>query len=111
MYQFHCFRLQKKGEEWSLMLIHIFPFLFAVMLETKRENVLLFATVSVVFAVGVFVLWGPTFRQKRRSKLDTFRFSWQVISDNYKKKKKVKVIPYTHKIFRVTICHHLKNLR
>lgn len=39
------------------------------MLETKRENVLLFATVSVVFAVGVFVLWGPTFRQKRRSQV------------------------------------------
>lgn len=36
------------------------------MLETKRENVLLFATVSVVLAAGVFILWGPTFRQKRR---------------------------------------------
>lgn len=50
-------------------------FFFAVMLETKRENVLLFATVSVIFAAGVFVLWGPTFRQKRRSKLSTFNFS------------------------------------
>lgn len=36
------------------------------MLETKHENVLLLATVSVVLAAGVFILWGPTFRQKRR---------------------------------------------
>jgi len=43
---------------------------FAVMLETKHENVLLLATVSVVLAAGVFILWGPTFRQKRRGKLD-----------------------------------------
>ena len=41
------------------------------MLETKHENVLLLATVSVVLAAGVFILWGPTFRQKRRGKLDT----------------------------------------
>lgn len=41
------------------------------MLDTKRENVLLFATVSVVLAAGVFILWGPTFRQKRKGKLDT----------------------------------------
>lgn len=54
---------------------YIFFFSFVVMLETKRENVLLFATVSVVFAVGVFVLWGPAFRQKRRSKLGTFHFN------------------------------------
>jgi hypothetical protein len=53
----------------------LYFFFFAVMLETKRENILLFATVSVVFAVGVFVLWGPSFRQKRRSKLGTFHFS------------------------------------
>jgi hypothetical protein len=57
------------------------------MLETKRENVLLFATLSVVLAVGVFVFWGPTFRQKRRSKLDTYHFSW-LISDDYKKLKR-----------------------
>jgi hypothetical protein len=55
------------------------------MLETKCENVLLFATVSVVLAVGVFVLWGPTFRQKRRSKLDICHFSWLVVSDDNKK--------------------------
>jgi hypothetical protein len=57
------------------------------MLETKRENAILFATVSVVLAVGVFVFWGPTFRQKRRSKLDAYNFNW-VVSDDYKKLKR-----------------------
>jgi hypothetical protein len=50
------------------LFFHIF--FFAVMLETKRDNVLLFATVSVVLAVGAFILWGPLFHQKRRGKLD-----------------------------------------
>ncbi|KDR23101.1 ubiquitin carboxyl-terminal hydrolase 30 homolog isoform X2 [Zootermopsis nevadensis] len=37
--------------------------------ETKRENVLLFATVSVILAVGAFIFWGPLFHQKRRGKV------------------------------------------
>lgn len=59
-------------DKWTLLFLCIFfVSSFAVMLDTKRENVLLFATVSVVLAAGVFILWGPTFRQKRRGKLDT----------------------------------------
>jgi hypothetical protein len=47
--------------------MHFFP--ITVMLETKYENVLLFATLSIVVAVGAFILWGPTSRQKRKGKL------------------------------------------
>jgi hypothetical protein len=88
IHQFNCFRLQKKVKDGPFRLYIFFFslfFLFAVMLDTKRENVLLFATVSVVLAVGVFVFWGPTFRQKRRSKLDTYHF-----------KKKVNIVSHTH---------------
>jgi hypothetical protein len=67
MYQFNLFNT-------LYLKLCYYMFLFAVMLETKRENALLFASLSVVLAVGAFILWGPLFHQKRRGKLDAVHF-------------------------------------
>ena len=71
LFKLSLFNIQL-GDKWTLLFTcFFFVSSFAVMLETKHENVLLLATVSVVLAAGVFILWGPTFRQKRKGKLDT----------------------------------------
>lgn len=36
------------------------------MWDSNRENVLLIATLSLILAIGTFILWGPTTRNKRK---------------------------------------------
>ncbi|XP_069688987.1 ubiquitin carboxyl-terminal hydrolase 30 homolog isoform X1 [Periplaneta americana] len=39
------------------------------MYDIKRENLFLFATVTVALAIGAFILWGPTYRRKRKGQI------------------------------------------